>query len=346
MSGFALAVAIVGSLVCPVVALSYVRFRLGARREQLVSLFTLPGIVERYLQAKGREVPKRAEGSADRLRTAFHEVFTKEFGREYGVGYFMFSILLASFISTLVVVVLVCETLGPSLSSGRITSPLKYALLGGFFWSMSSLIRGYAKTDVTPITFYWIVLRYILATCVGVLAQDMVLNAGGGTDFAAFAIATLPFGEVVRMVSSRLTKILPGYVAASVGHPSLDKLQGVEQTTLEKLEQMGISTTAELAQVDPLTLLFQANFSPKVVIDWIDQAFLYNYVGDKVEQLRVRGIRGAIELASLREEDDALLESIAKVLDITPLELRNLIENLYQDNQVRLIWEIWGGFEK
>ena len=91
-----------------------------------------------------------------------------------------------------------------------------------------------------------------------------------------------------------------------------------------------------------------SNFPPKVLVDWMDQAFLVNYVGDGIKELRVRGIRGSIEMASLHgvEDTDPRMASVATALKVTPADVRNLINNLYTDNHMRLIWELWGVFEQ
>ena len=118
----------------------------------------------------------------------------------------------------------------------------------------------------------------------------------------------------------------------------------MHQSTIDKLQLLGINTTQELAYFDPLTLLFRTNFSPKVVIDWIDQALLYNYVTDEVVKLRKRGIRGAIEFFIAAGEGD-LAEQIADVLEITKAELDEFVEMMGADYQVQLIYRIWNEFE-
>lgn len=79
----------------------------------------------------------------------------------------------------------------------------------------------------------------------------------------------------------------------------------------------------------------------------MDQALLYCYVGDAAVALRVRGIRGATELALLQDsQEQDLLEAVAECVQTSVPELSNLAGNFYFDNQVRLVWEIWGGFEE
>ena len=83
----------------------------------------------------------------------------------------------------------------------------------------------------------------------------------------------------------------------------------------------------------------------------MDQAILINYIGDKVALLRPVGIRGAIEMTVLGEPTEtgtAAQERISKVtalvanrLGITADEALNLGDNLYEDGQVDLLWELF-----
>lgn len=119
----------------------------------------------------------------------------------------------------------------------------------------------------------------------------------------------------------------------------------MDQETIERLNELGIHTLQEPANVDPVSLLFRTNFPPKVALDWIDQAILYNYVGEVAGALRGRSVRGAIELAAVRgEENDDLWRDVAGVLKITQNEAKYLVEMLRWDHQVRLVWRIWDAF--
>ena len=55
-------------------------------------------------------------------------------------------------------------------------------------------------------------------------------------------------------------------------------------------------------------------------MDWIDQCLLYNYLGENIKELRLRGIRGSIEMSGL-EDGEALNLVATKTLKIDPAEL-------------------------
>ncbi len=94
----------------------------------------------------------------------------------------------------------------------------------------------------------------------------------------------------------------------------------------------------------------RSNFTPNVLIDWMDQCFLFNYVGDQLASLRIVGIRGAIELASIYDYPPGayktdLLTALSVRLGTNAVETQTLITNCYMDAQLQLLWGLWGSTE-
>ena len=88
----------------------------------------------------------------------------------------------------------------------------------------------------------------------------------------------------------------------------LADIQGLEDSRdRQKLVSLGITTVQALATADPLLLFFRTTFPIRTVVDMIDKAILYLYIGDKVKELRTHGINGVIELVGL-----------VKLIDKTP----------------------------
>jgi hypothetical protein len=137
----------------------------------------------------------------------------------------------------------------------------------------------------------------------------------------------------------------------------------------QNLIELNISTVQALAMQDPLDLFFRTSFTLRTIVDWIDKAILYCYVGARTIELRQRGINGAIELGGLlelseklpvetyhdgqaREEPlradlqnlnvQILYLEIADAAGLKCEELLNLIYNLYYDPMVDTLYEIWG----
>jgi len=95
-----------------------------------------------------------------------------------------------------------------------------------------------------------------------------------------------------------------------------------------------------------------------VIIDLIDQALLFDYMGDRLSILRSMGIRGCVELAVIHDcllkgrsreghgevdKQTALVETLCKKLEWSIPETRNLIRNLLEDGKVILLWQLYFG---
>ena len=161
-------------------------------------------------------------------------------------------------------------------------------LCSGLLGSVYRLIRGYILFDITASTFYWVSFRYRVAVFLGVAVPMVLKNDMAG--ITAFLLAIIAPRESIDRFSG---KIHGPHSRAEMSH----LLQGIGTSTAERREELGIATIQELAYSDPLALLFRSTFPPKVVLHWIDQALAASYVGAAIKDLRVRGVRGAIELS-------------------------------------------------
>lgn len=344
MNKFAWTVTIAAILLAPLISCLYVFLRLAGRAAQLRYLFTLPGIVKAYLTSKGFDVSKKSsEDDAThlkRLRDEFHLIFKTELKSEYGRSRYLWAILLGSVSTALVAYYLATSSFGRFLSGDPniFPSPLQVALLGAFAWNLWLMLSSYDTLDLVPSTFYWMPFRYVVAIIAGLLASHLFKENGIAIIFALTA-TVIPYPRLLGFLQDRV----PGFKQPHSGDPPIWKIQGMHESTVNRLGGLGIYTTQELAYVDPLMVLFRTNFQPKVVIDWIDQAMLYNYVGEKINELRVRGIRGSIELSGA--EADEVLEGVAKVLNTDKDAVIYLRDKLRNDYQVKLVSKLWDEFK-
>jgi hypothetical protein len=267
-------------------------------------------------------------------------IFKTELSREYGYLRFTLAIILGSISSGLVIYILATGTLGAFLIGTPNIRPtsVEFALSGAFAWTIWLLLSGYDALDLVPSAFYWIPFRYVVAIIIGLLTSSIFKETGLAIIFA-FLATSIPYPELLNFLRTQIPQLGRSYV----GEPPLWKIQGMQQSTVYRLQELGIHTTQELAYVDPLMLLFRTIFPPKVVIDWMDQALLYNYVGENIIDLRMRGIRGAIELM-VAGRKDPLKEDIAKVLKISKSEVEHFADMLDFDYQVQLVSGIWDEF--
>jgi hypothetical protein len=172
----------------------------------------------------------------------------------------------------------------------------------------------------------------------------------------AFGLGLFPIKDTVDFVRQSTKKRLEiSITPETVMGPPLGLVQGLNKEVIDRLEEEGISSTVELAYYDPIKLFFKTNFQWAWVIDVIDQAILINYIGDKIDALRPVGIRGAIEMTVLGEPEgdggtagepvDGVVAIVAQRLGGTAAEARNLGDNLYEDGQVDLIWQLYKPYE-
>jgi hypothetical protein len=346
MSGFGWFILVATSALVPTISLSYVFFRLASREKQLWSVFTLPGILLAYLRSKGVDV-RRKQGETEECRHQrlmednFRKIFDTEYKSEYGRKHYLLAILVGSFFTGLIVYYLAHSSVCPFLISPENTppSPAEVALLGAFAWNLWLLLSSYDTLDLIPSTFFWIPFRYVIAIIAGLISSYIFREAVVAIVFA-LTLTVLPNQRLLEFLRSRIAALEKSHA----GKPPIWKIQGMQQSTVDRLEALGIYTTQELAYFDPLLLLFRTNFQPKVVIDWIDQAMLYDYAGERINDLRIRGIRGSIELSGLKD-NDPVLSDVAAVLGITTNELKYFRDKLVNDYQVKLISTLWDEFK-
>ena len=215
--------------------------------------------------------------------------------------------------------------------------PVLAALLGAFIWGMYDTLRRYRSGNLSPEALHFAWLRMLIAGALGPFVSKIfaiddpanMLTFGLGI-FPVKTLNDLVQGQIVKRGNLQLTSV-PSEA------PTLDKLQGMTPLTIETLSEADIESCEQLAFSDPLRLSLRTNLPWKVIIDLIDQALLFAYVGEKSKDLHVLGIRGVIELSALRDEppDDAhretrlaILAGIAEKIGSTESGVRNLIDTV------------------
>jgi hypothetical protein len=99
--------------------------------------------------------------------------------------------------------------------------------------------------------------------------------------------------------------------------------------------------------------MMSTNLPWVVIIDLIDQALLFNYIGPDVAKIRSGGYRGSIEVATIGAHlngtpDQRIvglrsLSNLETLLGWTEAKAIDLVQTLYADSQVALIWDLFGG---
>ena len=245
--------------------------------------------------------------------------------------------------------------------------PFIWGFLGAYFANMGSLIEDYINYDLAPVEYHRVYQRLLFST----IAAFLLAKAAPGAALVAFGVGLFPYQEswdiIVRKAAAALGLKEKGGIPPEA---ALANVQGLEDPNVrQKLLDLNISTVQSLATQDPLELFFRTSFPLRTVVDWIDKAILYTYLGNKTSVLRERGIGGAIELGSLLELSDklpvesivegrpvseplrsdllkldvqVLYKEIADALEIKYEELLSLIYAIYYDPMVDNLYDIWG----
>ena len=221
---------------------------------------------------------------------------------------------------------------------------------GAYMFGVYDVLLRYRSIDLTPISLHFVWLRLlitpILATFVSAALKEPF------SYLVALGIGAFPIKVLSDLIKREANKRLELYVGATEGEkPRLHKLQGMSPNIINRLGEEGISSVQHIGYADPVSLLLRTSFEWKTILDFIDQAILFLYLGDKVEQLRSIGIRGAIELVEIgekmtesatKDQAEKMVDLIAKKIEEPPVAVENLIATLSEDVQVEFIWTLWG----
>lgn len=239
-----------------------------------------------------------------------------------------------------------------------IQSPAVAGFAGAFVWGMYDFIDRFRILNLSPAALHMTWFRLMLGPVLGYFLQYVVKDSLG--PFVAFAVATLPVPDIAQWVREKARSAL-SITASASAIPQWELLQGLTPDIISRLIEADVSSVAHLANQDPINLLRRTNLEWRNVLDMMDQAYLCTYVTDKLPKLRLRGIRGAIEIAILHTrldrgtwtldfskqsapmEAEGVVKALALDLATDEVSVRNLARNFYEDPQVDLIWTLWYG---
>jgi hypothetical protein len=246
------------------------------------------------------------------------------------------------------------DTLSAQIKSAAWGDAVFWALMGSYLWNCYDLIREVATFDLRPdvLTRMW--LKFWVAAAVAAIFSGGVTVGLQST--LGFAVGLVSIPALFGAISDKASKILSIKTTEGDTATQIKALQGASPAVIDTLADIDIQNTVELAYCDPMHVLMSTNMALAVIVDLIDQALLFNYMGADVAKIRGGGYRGSIEVATvgqnLRGDDDERKVAKQSVTDLTAMlgwkdqKVLDLVETLYQDLQVNLLWEFWGGASK
>jgi hypothetical protein len=344
--------AILPSLPFLLIYLAYRRTLLG-KRLTVQQVMVRKNVFESYLNALGKSNKARGKELTP------EDVVKALFNLYYHWGSYAFGISVNMAVSCILITAILTKAgvplgLPPALQNlaHNMLPTVAFGFAGAYIWDLYDLLNRYRGVDITPASYQFSWLRLLAGCIIGPLAS--LAATEGLKSLIAFGVGVLPLQTMFQFVSDYASKRLA--ITANqppASDPTLHKLQGMTINQIDRLAEEGIDSTATLAYSDPVKLFLKTDIEWVVIIDMIDQALLFNYLGDKLSDLRPVGIRGSIETAviyeRLRSDDpkeiagaEELIVKLSGKLGLSTSETHNLIRTIWEDGQVNLLWQFFG----
>jgi hypothetical protein len=238
-----------------------------------------------------------------------------------------------------------------------------FGFVGAYMACLLALFDGFRQYDLEPGVFYAASYRLVFNSLAAYLVSVVIKESF--TPLVAFGVGVFPLQQTWNFITDKTAKAMGATPSSGQPGEELAKIQGLEgEHNRQKLLDIGIHTIQGLSTADPLLIFFRTTMSLRTVVDLIDKAYLYTYIGDKVVDLRKHGINGVIEMMALGQmADDAslpakkggladnslfqsinqgqLINDIAGDIGQSKDELLYFIYRLYNDPLVTFISDIW-----
>jgi hypothetical protein len=168
-----------------------------------------------------------------------------------------------------------------------------WGFVGAFFASMLAIVEEFRKYSLTPEVYYSQVYRLLFSSTAAFLVGQAVKDSF--SSMLAFGVGLFAIEKTWDFISEKTAQVLGAAKPEGEKGAGLADIQGLEDSRdRQKLVSLGITTVQALATADPLLLFFRTTLPIRTVVDMIDKAILYLYIGDKVKELRMHGINGVI----------------------------------------------------
>ena len=232
--------------------------------------------------------------------------------------------------------------------------------LGAYIFALQLLIGRINTGSLTGRFLIRLAAQSAIALVLGAAAAQVGVGFAIGTErqtlFLYFALGLFP--GLVRQALSRRGRAFFAADEAACENLPLCLIDGIDDDTVDRLAEMGITDCQHLATVDPIDFMLKAGYPPMRVLDWIDQAMLVTYIRRRIAAVRVYGIRGAIDFAVLYLDYKADLQeppagdaaaararivvSAMAIRTEMPQEvLLQIGRAVWEDDNLHFVWLLW-----
>lgn len=163
-------------------------------------------------------------------------------------------------------------------------TPVNFAFLGAYFFSVQMLFRRYARLDMRTGAYVAVSLRIILAV-IGIWAVEALMSGKfNNTQLTVVGFVIGVFPQTAWQFVQAFTKKIGGFFIPSLKTPlPLSELDGLTVWNEARLEEEDIENIPNMATADIAELMLTTRISPDRIIDWVDQAILYTHLGHEEE---------------------------------------------------------------
>ncbi|ABF41176.1 hypothetical protein Acid345_2175 [Candidatus Koribacter versatilis Ellin345] len=206
-------------------------------------------------------------------------------------------------------------------------SPVYFAFLGAYFFSIQMLFRRYVLKDLRSSAYVAVSLRIVMAVMgtwvmiptartLHILDSSSDLNTNSKLLVLSFVIGVFP--PVIWQFLQAAFKKISGaryFLPSLSSELPLSSLDGLTVWHEARLEEEDIENVPNMATASIVDLMLYTRFSPDRIIDWIDQSILYTQLGPdrKIGNSEVT-VRAKLRSHGIRTAT-ALLEAYRKATD-------------------------------
>ena len=225
------------------------------------------------------------------------------------------------------------------------------ALAGGVAWVFFDQLARIRRRDFTADDVASHILRLVISMPLGVALTAIMKDEGAvPVAFLLGAFPTNALFKYARRVADRRLQL--GDTPSTEAAFQLEVLQGVGRPQAERYAEEGIQSVLQLAYSDPIDATVRTNYELDYVTDCVSQALLWTYTADKLHEVQMLGLRGAVEAYNLREQlassDSAEqqiaeenLREIAKALGVTESTAQRILYEVANDPYAQFICNVW-----
>lgn len=278
------------------------------------------GILALVSDFQNATVPAAQETAANALTKKFQAMFAEDFGARV----FVIPAIMATAAGSIVLFLGYAGAIGLAVALGNASqSPVHplglsfdlvsvAAIFGAYTWVTSDVIVRNHLWTLHPSDLVWYALRFIIAIPLGqalaLLVSPHDVNTSGTAlatsgPFVAFVVSMFSLDAITKALGTAATRFGVQLKASNEERDDLIvRLAGVDDDTARALNVEGVSTIAQLVTVDPIRTSISSGLSFEYILNLVDAALLWVFVGDALKPLHKLGLRGASDVLSLDDD--------------------------------------------